>query len=343
MFKISDFRSDTFTKPTAAMRAAMAAAEVGDDVFGEDPTINKLEKLAAEITGKEAALFVPTGTMGNSIAVKVWTKELEEVIVEERAHIYNMESTQMTFISRVTPRPIKSQRGAMDPMEIEKNIRQAGLYVPQTSLICTENTHNNWSGAVVPLANLQEIRKLADKYAIKVHMDGARIFNASVASGVSVKEYAATTDSMSFCFSKGLVAPVGSILVGPKDFIDYARRLRKALGGGMRQAGVLAAAAIIALTEMPARLKDDHRRAQQLAIALAVLPGIQLDPKNVETNIIIFSCNHPKISLSELHAKLKEQGILASMVSGGMRFVTHHNVDDEDVERAIAVFTKLLK
>ncbi len=265
MDKYSDFRSDTVTRPTENMKKAMAEAVVGDDVLGDDPTVQKLESLAASIMGKEAALYVPSGTMGNSIAIKVWTKELEEVIVEERAHLYNMESTHMTFISRVTPRPLSSNRGAMDPEEVERNIRKPSVHLPRTSLICVENTHNNLSGAVVPMENLKAIREIADRHEIKIHFDGARVFNASHASGIPVKEYAAIGDSLMFCLSKGLSAPVGSVLVGDRDFIDYARRVRKALGGGMRQVGVLAAPGIVALTEMVDRLKEDHERAKKLA------------------------------------------------------------------------------
>jgi len=241
MKTFSDFRSDTVTKPTEEMRRAMAEAEVGDEVLGDDPTVQKLEALAASIMGKEAALFVPSGTMGNSIGVKMWTRELQEVIVEEKCHIYNMESTHMTFISRVTPRPLPSKRGALDPELVRSNIRLASVQTPQTSLICLENTHNNWGGAVIPLETFQEMRKVADEYGLKIHLDGARIFNASLASGVPVKEYARYCDSVMFCLSKGLSSPVGSILVSDRAMIDYARRLRKVLGGGMRQAGVLAA------------------------------------------------------------------------------------------------------
>jgi L-threonine aldolase (EC 4.1.2.5) len=239
MKKYSDFRSDTVTRPTEEMRQAMAMAEVGDDVLGDDPTVQKLEELAASIMGKEAGLFVPSGTMGNSIAAKMWTRELEEVIVEEKAHIYNMESTHLTFISRVTPRPLPSKRGALDPELVRRNIRLASVHTPQTSLICLENTHNNWGGAVIPLETFREIRKVADEYGLKVHLDGARIFNASIASGVPVKEYARYCDSVMFCLSKGLSSPVGSLLVSDRKTIDYARRIRKVLGGGMRQAGVL--------------------------------------------------------------------------------------------------------
>ena len=343
MGEYSDFRSDTVTRPTKNMRKAMAEAEVGDDVLGDDPTVQKLESLAADIMGKEAALFVPSGTMANSIAIKVWTKELDEVIVEERAHLYNMESTHMTFIARVLPRPLSSNRGAMDPEEVKRNIREPSVHIPRTSLICVENTHNNWSGAVVPMENLKAIRKIADKHDIKIHFDGARVFNASTASGIPVKEYATIGDSLMFCLSKGLSAPVGSLLMGPRDFIDYARRVRKALGGGMRQVGVLAAPGIVALTEMVDRLKEDHQRAKKLALAIAELPGISLNPEYIQTNIIIFGFNHPKISIPEFLAKLKDRGILALATTGGrIRFVTHKDIGDKDIEKTISTFQKIL-
>lgn len=342
MSDISDFRSDTVTRPTEKMRRAMAEAVVGDDVLGDDPTVQELERLAAETMGKEAALFVPSGTMGNSIAVKVWTQELDEVIVEARSHIYNMESTHMTFISRVTPRPLPSHRGAMDPAEVEKNIRQPSVHIPRTSLICIENTHNNWSGAVVPLENMKAIRDIALKYGVKLHLDGARIFNASTASGVPVKEYAALADSVMFCLSKGLAAPVGSLVAGPRDFIDYARRVRKALGGGMRQVGVLAAPGIIALREMVGRLHEDHARAKRLAQAIAGLPGIRLNSEEVETNIIIFGFDHPQLTAAQFLALLKESRVLALATRGGIRFVTHKDIDDEDVERAVKAFRAIL-
>jgi threonine aldolase len=342
MAKISDFRSDTVTRPTPKMRKAMAEAVVGDDVLGDDPTVQELEALAAEKMGKEAGLFVPSGTMGNAVAVKVWTKELDEVIIEERSHIYNMESTHITFISRVTPRPLQSNRGAMDPEEVERNIREPSVHIPRTSLICVENTHNNWSGAVVPMENLKAVRAIADKYDIKIHFDGARIFNASTATGIPVKEYASIGDSLMFCLSKGLSAPVGSILVGNKDFIDYARRVRKALGGGMRQVGILAAAGIVALTEMVNRLKEDHERAKKLALAISELPGIELNPEHIQTNIIIFGFNHPKFTIPAFLEELKKRKVLALATRGGIRFVTHKDISDEDLERTIEAFQQLL-
>ncbi|MCJ7582229.1 MAG: aminotransferase class I/II-fold pyridoxal phosphate-dependent enzyme [Candidatus Aminicenantes bacterium] len=342
MGEFSDFRSDTVTHPTEKMRKAMAEAIVGDDVLGDDPTVLKLEELAAEIAGKEAGLFCPTGTMANSIAVKGWTQELQEAIVEARSHIYNMESTHMTFISRVTPRPISSDRGAMPPEVVEQNIKKASVHIPQTSLICIENSHNNWSGAVVPMENLKALREIADRHDLKIHFDGARVFNACSASGVSIKDYAAIGDSIMFCLSKGLSAPVGSILLGPKDFIDYGRRIRKALGGGMRQVGVLAAPGIVALTEMRDRLHEDNTRAKRLAEIIAEFPGIMLDPVKIETNIIIFGFDHPKFSIPEFLIRLREEKVLALATTGGIRFVCHKDVNDEDVERAYKVFRKLL-
>lgn len=338
----SDFRSDTVTRPTQNMRRAMAEAEVGDDVLGDDPTVQKLEALAAEITGKEAGLYVPSGTMGNSISVKVWTQELDEVIVEERSHIYNMESTHMTFIARITPRPLPSNRGAMDPELVEQNIRKPTVHIPRTSLICVENTHNNWSGAVVPMENLKAIREIADRHQIKIHFDGARIFNASHATGISVKEYGKIGDSLMFCLSKGLSAPVGSMLTGPKDFIAYARRVRKALGGGMRQVGVLAAAGIVALEEMVDRLPEDHERAKRLALAIAGMPGVELNPDHVQTNIIIFNLKHTKITIPTFLDEIKKRGILALATRGGVRFVTHKDIGDEDIEKTISVFHELI-
>lgn len=342
MNEYSDFRSDTVTRPTEKMRKAMVEADLGDDVLGDDPTVKKLEALTAEMTGKEASLYVPSGTMANSISVKVWTQELDEVIVEERSHIYNMESTHMTFIARVTPRPLPSIRGAMDPEEVERNIRKPTVHIPRTSLICVENTHNNWSGAVVPMDNLRALRDIADKHKIKIHFDGARVFNASHASGIPVKEYAAIGDSLMFCLSKGLSAPVGSMLTGPKDFIDHARRVRKALGGGMRQVGVLAAPGIVALTEMVDRLKEDHARAKRLALAIAEMPGVKLNPDYVQTNIIIFDFDHTKFSIQDFLAELKNRGVLALAARGGIRFVTHKDIHDSDIEKAISAFQDIL-
>lgn len=338
----SDFRSDTVTRPTPEMRRAMADAVVGDDVLGDDPTVMELERTAADILGKESALFVPSGTMGNAIAVKSWTQELDEVIVEARSHIYNMESTHMTFISRVNPRPLPSQRGAMDPVEVERSIKQGSVHLPRTSLICVENTHNNWGGAVVPLENLRSVRQVADNHGIRVHLDGARVFNASISSGTPVSDFAAQADSVMFCLSKGLSAPVGSMLVGPGDFIAHGRRVRKALGGGMRQVGVLAAAGLVALNRMVGRLAEDHERARNLAERITALPGIQLDPAGVETDIIIFGFSHPRLTVPGFLEELRRRKVLALPVPQGIRFVTNKDVSDADVDRAVAAFEDIL-
>jgi len=343
MHEFSDFRSDTVTRPTERMRKAMAEAAVGDDVLGDDPTVQELEFISAARMHKEAALYVPSGTMANSIAAKVWTQELDEIILEERSHFYNMESTSITFVSRVLPRPIPSNRGAMDPALVEMNIKKPSDHFPRTSLICVENTHNNWGGAVVPYENLRAIREIADKHDVKIHFDGARVFNASQATGIPVHDYAALGDSLMFCLSKGLSAPVGSVLVGSKEFIVHARRVRKALGGGMRQAGILAAAGIVALSEMIERLEEDHVRAKRLALAIHELPGIVLNPNHVETDIIIFGFNHPKMSIPEFLDKMGERKILALPTSGErIRFVTHKDIDDEDVDRAVSAFKAIL-
>ncbi len=341
--KVSDFRSDTVTRPTPAMRRAMAEARVGDDVLGDDPTVQELERQAAERLGKEAALFVPSGTMGNAVAVKVWTQEGDEIIVEERSHIYNLEVGHLAVISRVVPRPLPSHRGAMDPERVEQSIRTRTLHTSGTRLITLENTHNLWGGAVVPLENFRALREVADRHGLRVHLDGARIFNAEVATGIPAREYARYVDSVMFCFSKGLAAPVGSVLVGPRDFIQEARRVRKLLGGGMRQAGVLAAAALVALNEMVDRLAEDHARARKLAERLLEIPGIHLDLATVETNMVYFEVHHPRITARELVQRMAEQGVLALVSpTGAIRMVTHHDVGDEDVDRAVEVIRKIL-
>jgi threonine aldolase len=230
----------------------------------------------------------------------------------------------------------------MDPEEVERNIRTPNVHSPRTSLICLENTHNNWSGAVVPLANFRALRDVADRHGLRIHLDGARLFNAAAASGVSVKEYAGQADSVMFCLSKGLSAPVGSMLVGPREFIDTARRVRKALGGGMRQAGVLAAPGIIALTVMTKRLAEDHGRAKRLAAGIAGLPGVSLDPSAVETNILIFGFSHPRLSSAALLDELAKKCVLALSIAGGVRLVTHKDVDDGDVDRAVGAFREIL-
>jgi threonine aldolase len=253
-----------------------------------------------------------------------------------------MESTHMTFISGVTPRPVRSHRGAMDPKDVAAAVRKPNVHTPRTSLICLENTHNNWGGAVIPLDNFRAMRRIADEHGLKVHLDGARIFNASVASGVPVKDYAREVDSVQFCLSKGLSAPAGSMLAASRERVEFARRLRKVLGGGMRQVGVLAAPGIIALTAMVDRLREDHARAKKLARGISGLPGVKIDPDMVETDIVIFGFDHPAISVPAMVEKMREKGILALAIFGGIRMVTHKDVGDEDVERAVRAFRDIL-
>ena len=339
----ADFRSDTVTRPTPAMRRAMAEAEVGDDVLGDDPTVQTLEREAAEKLGKEAALFVPSGTMGNAIAVKVWTREGDEVIVEERSHIYNLEVGHLAVISRVIPRPLPSHRGALDPDLVERHIRPRTLHGAGTRLLTLENTHNLWGGAVVPLENFQALREVADRHGLRIHLDGARIFNAQAATGTPAREFARYVDSVMFCFSKGLAAPVGSVLVGPRDFIQEARRVRKLLGGGMRQAGVLAAAALVALREMVDRLAEDHARARRLAEGLAEIPGIRVDLDAVETNMVYFEVIHPHLSARQLVEAMAREDVLALVSpTGAIRMVTHYEITDAHVDRALEVIRQYM-
>src|SRR5689334_13700778 len=295
------------------MRRAMAEAEVGDDVYGEDPTINRLEQRAAEIFDKEASIFVPTGTMGNQIAIKIHTKHGQEIICEERAHILDWEMAMLAAFSGCVARTIRAEDGVLTWAEIKKKIAPSIYYRAQTGLIEIENTHNMAGGAVTPFAVMEEICDGAHNAGIPVHLDGARVFNAAVALGKPVAEITRKFDSVMFCLSKGLGAPVGSMLVGSRKFIEQARRYRKSLGGGMRQAGVLAAAGLIALEEGPKRLHEDHANARFLADELAKSPAIDLDPASVQTNIVIFRLRRPN-SAEGLVRALKERGVLAGSV-----------------------------
>lgn len=338
-----DLRSDTVTKPTEEMRKAMAQAEVGDDVYGEDPTINELERLAAETFGKEAALFVPSGTMGNQVSIMAHTQRGDEVILEADSHIFWYEVGAMAVLSGVMPHTVPGKNGAMDPDDVRKAIRPKNIHFPRTSLIAIENTHNRSGGRVVPLENIKEIYTIAKEHGINVHIDGARIFNASIASGVPVKEYAKYADSVMFCLSKGLCAPVGSIVVGDRDFIERARKARKMLGGGMRQAGVLAAAGIIALTKMVDRLKEDHENAKFLALKLKEI-GYSVNPEDVETNMVILRTDNLKVNAHEFIEELRNSGVLANAVSNTeIRLVTHKDVSRNDIEEALNIFEKLFR
>ena len=333
--QLIDLRSDTVTKPSQSMRAAMAEAEVGDDVYGEDPTVNRLEQTAAELFGKEAALFVPTGTMGNTIAIKLHTHHGEEVICDARSHILDWELSMMAWFAGCLARAVPTDDGILTWKQVEATIRRHGPHNAPTTLICLENTHNMSGGTVYPLDTIDEICANAHGRGLKVHIDGARIFNASVASQTPVARIARDADSVMFCLSKGLGAPVGSLLVGTQEAIARGRLLRKRLGGGMRQAGILAAAGLIALQESPQRLGEDHANAQLLANRLASIEGIAIDPGKVKSNIVIFDISGLGLSSGDLSAALKEQGVLANGINPThMRFVTHRDVSREQCAKA---------
>ena len=338
-----DLRSDTVTKPTAAMRQAMAEAEVGDDVYGEDPTVNRLEERAAEIAGKEAALFVPTGTMGNTIAVKVHTQHGQEVIADARAHLLDYELAMTAWFSGCLIRPVQTPDGILTWNAIEPHARGLAAHYAPTGLIEIENTHNMAGGTVYPLRTVREIADGAHQRGIPVHMDGARVFNAAAALGVSVREVAAPVDTVMFCLSKALGAPVGSMLAGPADSIARGRLYRKRLGGGMRQAGVLAAAGLVALDRTPPRLCDDHANARYLAEGLARIPGIQVDPAAVATNIVVFDVSATGVAGAEISARLKDQGVRINAINPlKMRAVTHYDVTREECAEALETLRRIL-
>jgi len=342
--KIIDLRSDTVTLPTAAMRRAMSEAEVGDDVFGEDPTVNRLEALAAERMGKEAGLFVVSGTMGNLVALLTHCARGEEVILGDQSHSYLYEAGGSAAVGGIHPRPVRNQPdGTLEPDEIVAAIRSENPHFPRTRLICLENTHNRCGGAVLTPEYTARVCNLAHQHGLKVHLDGARIFNAAVALGVDVRRLTCAVDSVTFCLSKGLAAPVGSVVCGPRDWIYEARRARKLLGGGMRQAGVIAAAGIVALEEMVDRLAEDHANARRLAEGLANLPGIEIDPTTVQTDIVIFTLNHPTLTPEGLAARLKAQGVWLLPIGGPrLRAVTHYGITAKDIDAALNVFKRVL-
>lgn len=341
---VVDLRSDTVTRPTAEMRRAMAEAEVGDDVYGEDPTVNRLEQRAAAIFGKDAAVFVPTGCMGNLIAIKVWTHHGNEVVCDERSHVNLYELASMSAIAGCMPRIARGEDGILSWKAIEAVIRPKIYYDSQTALVCLENTHNMAGGTLYPTKAVEEICGQAHAAGLKVHLDGARVFNAAVALGESVAQMTRAADSVMFCLSKGLGAPVGSMLVGSRGFIEKARIYRKMLGGGMRQAGVLAAAGLIALEKSPLRLHEDHANARLLAEGIAAIPSLSLDPGKVRTNILIFGCEKTGKTAVELCEALQQQGIWAQDTAlHSVRFVTHCDVNRAGCERALAVLRSLLK
>jgi threonine aldolase len=337
-----DLRSDTVTKPNEKMRRAMAEAEVGDDVYGEDPTVNRLEERAAQILDKEAALFVPTGSMGNTIALKMHTRHGEEVICEARSHVIDWELSMMAWFAGCVPRAVPTANGIMSWQQIERALRPKSPHNAPTTLISLENTHNMSGGNVYPQEWIDQICNEAQARGLKVHIDGARIFNAAVATGTPVARVVREADSVMFCLSKGLGAPVGSLLVGTREDIENGRLLRKRLGGGMRQAGVLAAAGLIALEESPALLERDHENAEFLAGRLAAIPGIKIDPAQVKTNILIFDIAETGMTPLQMSAELKARGVLANGITEScMRIVTHQDVSRSECEQAAAILSDI--
>ncbi|WP_144463708.1 low-specificity L-threonine aldolase [Siminovitchia fortis] len=337
-----DLRSDTVTTPTEKMRDAIRDAAVGDDVYGEDPTINHLEQLAAEIVGKEAALFVTSGTQGNQVAVLTHAQRGDEVILEEYSHIFGYETAGLSTIAGVQARTIKGVNGQMPIPDIVAAIREDDIHCPKTALICLENTHGDSGGRILPLNYMEKVYEISRQHQIPVHLDGARLFNAAVGLGVDPKEITKFVDTVQFCLSKGLSAPMGSILAGSKNFIEKARKWRKMLGGGMRQAGIAGAAGIVALEEMVGRLEEDHVHAKKLAQRLALIEGIDIDAEGVETNMIMFSIEGLGMDSREFIEKLNEHQILAN--SAGpyrIRFVTHRGITKEDIGTAVEVVNRI--
>ena len=339
---IIDLRSDTVTKPSPEMRRAMSEAEVGDDVYGEDPTINRLEKRAAEIFGREAALFVPSGTMGNQIAIKLHTHHGQEVICEERGHVFNYEMAMMAHFSGVVPRTVWAEDGILTWEHVKSKLKTKSYHAARTGLVSLENTHNIAGGTVTPLEVFNQVCDNTHAAELPVHLDGARVFNASVALRIPVAELTAKADTVMFCLSKGLGAPVGSLLVGGAELMDRGRIYRKALGGGMRQAGILAAAALIALEQGPQKLKQDHANARFLAEGLAQIPGIKIDPAKVQTNILVCDITGTGMNSGELSRKLAERKVLANGVGPELiRFVTHLDVSREQCAQALEVVASI--
>ena len=337
-----DLRSDTVTKPSPAMREAMAHAEVGDDVFGEDPTVNRLQEVAARLLGKEAALFVPSGTMGNQLSVRLHTKPGDEIIVEAGAHVVRYESGAAAGLSGVQTRWLPGTRGILEVDEIEAAIRPPDYHNPPTTLICLENTHNRGGGTIYPLATIKAIRKVAEALGIAMHLDGARLFNAVVATGVPAAEYARHFETVTFCLSKGLGAPVGSLICADQERVVKLRRLRKMFGGGMRQAGIIAAGGLYALEHNITRLAEDHVHAKRLAATLAALPGVRINPAHVETNIVVFDISETRRRAEEVLALLKAEGLLLVPFSPTtLRAVTHLDVSRDQIEQACDILKKI--
>jgi threonine aldolase len=344
MPEIIDLRSDTVTKPTPAMRAAIQAAEVGDDVFNEDPTVRRLEERVAAVLGKEAAVFVPSGTMSNQIAIKAHTQPGDEMLCEANCHVYNFEAGGPAVLSGVTCRTVEGDHGVLDLSQLEDKVRPVNDHLVRTRLVCLENTHNRGGGRIFPIEKIQAISEWARNHGLIMHLDGARLWNAVVATGVPAAEWARHFDTVSVCFSKGLGAPVGSALSGPRDFITRARRVRKLFGGGMRQAGVAAAGALFALEHHVERLAEDHRNAQVIAQAVADTPGLRLDPAEVDTNLIFFRVDREVGTAQSVAAALKARGVLVGATElQKIRACTHLDVSAAQAERAAEVIRQVLR
>lgn len=338
---VVDLRSDTVTRPTPEMFEAMMRAPLGDDVLGDDPTVRALEELAAATVGKPAALFVPSGTMGNQIALACHTQRGEAILVEEDAHILFYEVGGPAILSGVVSWTLPSKNGVLDPATIERRITKANLHTPGTTLLCLENTHNRAGGTITPLSHMATYKGIAEANSMKVHLDGARVFNAAVALGTNVKEIAQHVDSVNFCLSKGLRSPVGSMLCGSEEFIDAAKLWRKRLGGGLRQSGLLAACGIVSLTKMVDRLSEDHARAWMIAEALENLPGLRIDMTTVQTNIVVIETHQPASRWIE--ALSKEAVLCLPPAPNKIRLVLHGDVDASKAEKAVAAFQKVAK
>jgi threonine aldolase len=338
-----DLRSDTVTKPTAEMRKAMAEAEVGDDVYGEDPTVNALQEKVSRILGKEAAIYVASGTMANQLAIKSHTEPGDELIMEATSHPYNFEGGAIAAISGVQVYCLQGVRGILDASQIEVAVRPQDHHYAVTRLVCIENTHNRGGGSIYPLKKMEEIYRLAKSKGLLVHLDGARLWNASVATGIKPHEYAQYADSVSVCISKGLGAPVGSLVAGTKAFIDRVHRFRKMIGGGMRQVGILAAAGIYALDRHVDRLKEDHDNARRLAMGLQEIKGISINPDHVETNIIICGVAKTGMTSPALRDAMKKEGVLMNALgSEQIRLVTHLDVSRQGIDKALEAFKKVV-
>jgi len=343
--RIVDLRSDTITRPTQAMRRAMAEAEVGDDVFGEDPTVNRLEETAAARLDKEAGLFVASGTMGNLVSLLTHCGRGDEVILGDQSHTFFYEQGGVAALGSIHPRPVRNQSdGTMDLQEIETSIRQDNIHFPRTRLIALENTHNRCNGTPLGVDYMHAVGELARRYGLKIHVDGARIFNAAAALGIEARDLAAEADSITFCLSKGLGAPVGSVICGSRDFISEARRARKVVGGGMRQAGILAAAGLVALSEMVDRLAEDHANASKLAQGLAEMDSFSIDPATVKTNIVFFEIKRTDIGPQELTELLGAEGVrLFALGPRQLRAVINYHITADDIDYVLSIFHKVLR